>query len=124
VKHTIYSRYIFTTDLILIHGYLLFQQLRMVATGCLPLQLLTSDLKESGKSYFVLETPQLQNPLRATLSVPLSTYTHIYIYKLRGFSRKRTIPTERPPIVGQISANFCGQRVSHGQRNGFPRPLI
>jgi hypothetical protein len=22
--------------------------------------------------------------------------------------RKRTIPTERPPLVGQLSANFCG----------------
>jgi hypothetical protein len=38
--------------------------------------------------------------------------------------RKRTIPTERPPLVGQVSANFCGQRVSRGQRNGSLRPLI
>jgi hypothetical protein len=22
--------------------------------------------------------------------------------------RKRTIPTERPPHVGEVSANFCG----------------
>jgi hypothetical protein len=38
--------------------------------------------------------------------------------------RKRTIPTERPPLVGEVSANFCGQRVSRGQRNRFPRALI
>jgi hypothetical protein len=38
--------------------------------------------------------------------------------------RKRTIPTERPSIVGEVSANFCGQRVLCGQRNEFPRPLI
>jgi hypothetical protein len=38
--------------------------------------------------------------------------------------RKRTIPTERPPYVGEVSANFCGQRVLRGQRNGSPRPLI
>jgi hypothetical protein len=38
--------------------------------------------------------------------------------------RNRTIPTERPPLVGEVSANFCGYRVSHGQRNGSPRPLI
>jgi hypothetical protein len=25
---------------------------------------------------------------------------------------KRTILTERPPLVGEVSANFCGQRVS------------
>jgi hypothetical protein len=24
--------------------------------------------------------------------------------------RKRTIPTERPPLVGEISANLCGYR--------------
>jgi hypothetical protein len=22
--------------------------------------------------------------------------------------RKRTLPTERPPLVGEVSANFCG----------------
>jgi hypothetical protein len=22
--------------------------------------------------------------------------------------QKRTIPTERPPLVGEVSANFCG----------------
>jgi hypothetical protein len=24
-----------------------------------------------------------------------------------AFSPKRTIPTERPPLVGEVSANFC-----------------
>jgi hypothetical protein len=36
--------------------------------------------------------------------------------------RKRAIPTERPPLVGEVTANFCGQRVSRGQRKGSPRP--
>jgi hypothetical protein len=36
--------------------------------------------------------------------------------------RKRTIPTERPPLVGEVSANFCGRRVSRGQRDGSIRP--
>jgi hypothetical protein len=36
--------------------------------------------------------------------------------------RQRAIPTERPPLVGQVSDNFCGWRVSRGQRNGSPRP--
>jgi hypothetical protein len=31
-------------------------------------------------------------------------YYYYYYYKLR----KRTIPTERPPLVGEVSANFCG----------------
>jgi hypothetical protein len=34
----------------------------------------------------------------------------------------KTIPTERPPLVGEVSANVCGQTVSRGQRNGSPRP--
>jgi hypothetical protein len=29
--------------------------------------------------------------------------------------RERTIPTKRPPLVGEVSANFCGLRVSCGQ---------
>jgi hypothetical protein len=38
--------------------------------------------------------------------------------------RKRSIPTERPPLVSEVSANLCGKRVLRGQRNEFPRPLI
>jgi hypothetical protein len=38
--------------------------------------------------------------------------------------RKQTIPTERPPLVGEVSANFCGSSVSRGQFSGSPRPLI
>jgi hypothetical protein len=38
--------------------------------------------------------------------------------------RKRTIPTERPPLVGEVSANLWGYRVLGGQHNEFPRPLI
>jgi hypothetical protein len=36
--------------------------------------------------------------------------------------RERDIPTERPPLVEDVSANFRGYRVLRGQRNGFPRP--
>jgi hypothetical protein len=32
--------------------------------------------------------------------------------------RERTTPTERPPLVGEVIANFCGLRVPRGQRNG------
>jgi hypothetical protein len=39
--------------------------------------------------------------------------------------RKRPLPTERPPpLVGEVSADFSGYRVSRGQRNESPRPLI
>jgi hypothetical protein len=39
--------------------------------------------------------------------------------------RKRTIPTERPPLVGEVSADFffAGKRVLRGKGNEFLRPL-
>jgi hypothetical protein len=37
---------------------------------------------------------------------------------------QQTIPTEQRPLVGEVSANFSGYRVSRGQCNGFPWPLI
>jgi hypothetical protein len=36
--------------------------------------------------------------------------------------RERSIPTERPPLVGEVIANFCGSRVTRGQRDGSLRP--
>jgi hypothetical protein len=35
---------------------------------------------------------------------------------------ERTIPTERPPLFDEVSANFCVFRMSRGQRNVFPWP--
>ena len=38
-----------------------------------------------------------------------SIYIYIYIYiSVVALIRTRTIPTERPPPVGEVSANFCG----------------
>jgi hypothetical protein len=34
---------------------------------------------------------------------------------------ERTIPTKRPPLVGEVSANFRRLRASRGQRIGSPR---
>jgi hypothetical protein len=36
--------------------------------------------------------------------------------------RMRTIPTERPQPVGEVSANSSWYRVPRGQRNESPRP--
>jgi hypothetical protein len=36
--------------------------------------------------------------------------------------RERTTPTEPKPFVGEVFANFYGQRVPHGQRDGSLRP--
>jgi hypothetical protein len=45
-----------------------------------------------------------------------------YNYNSVALVRKRTISTGRPPLAGEVSYNFCEQRVSHGQRNGSLRP--
>jgi hypothetical protein len=37
---------------------------------------------------------------------------------------RATAACRRTPLVGEVSANFTGQRVSRGQRNESPRPLI
>jgi hypothetical protein len=56
----------------------------------------------------------------------VTDYEDLYYYRLKlnqtpwPLVRKRTIPTERPPLLGEVSANFCGWRVSRGQRNGSP----
>jgi hypothetical protein len=38
--------------------------------------------------------------------------------------RDRIMPTERPPLVGEVSANFCGYRVSRGQRERIATALF
>jgi hypothetical protein len=38
--------------------------------------------------------------------------------------RERTMPTERPPLVGEVVPTFADRRELRGQRNGFPRSLI
>jgi hypothetical protein len=35
--------------------------------------------------------------------------------------RDRTIPTKRPPLVGEVSANFCGYTVPRGHHDGSLR---
>jgi hypothetical protein len=55
--------------------------------------------------------------LRLTVSQPvrlgllLGPLTRFYLALLF-----RLIPTERPPLVGEVSASFCGYRVPLGQR--------
>jgi hypothetical protein len=33
--------------------------------------------------------------------------------------RERTIPAERPPLVGEVIANFCEYKVPRDQSDGF-----
>jgi hypothetical protein len=36
--------------------------------------------------------------------------------------REPTTPTERPPLVGEVGADFCGYKMSRGQRDESLRP--
>jgi hypothetical protein len=44
------------------------------------------------------------------------------IKDLRGLCPRATIQAEWPPLVGEVSVNFCGQRLSRGQRDGSLPP--
>jgi hypothetical protein len=43
-------------------------------------------------------------------STPVNTVTKLQQKTTNSVAlvRKRTIPTERPPLVGEVGANFCG----------------
>jgi hypothetical protein len=64
--------------------------------------------------------PQSESPCTAVL--PLEFYAAFLNSGV--LVRQRTIPTERPPLVGEVSDKFSGQRVSRGQHYKSPRPLI
>jgi hypothetical protein len=51
--------------------------------------------------------------MRVVRVVPTSPCQPCRILKKNSVARvrERTIPTERPPLVSEVSANFCGQRV-------------
>jgi hypothetical protein len=55
----------------------------------------------------------------------VGTSSHVLLRNLANsvaWVRERTIPTERPPLVGEVNANFCGWRVPRGQGDGSLRP--
>jgi hypothetical protein len=53
-------------------------------------------------------TPKQMTPVR--ILIIYFSITHLNIKKLNSVAlvRERTIPTERLPPVGEVSANFCG----------------
>jgi hypothetical protein len=56
-----------------------------------------------------------------TLVAILFSLTQIENTKSVALACKWTIPTERPPLVGEVGANSCRQRVSQGQCSGSAR---
>jgi hypothetical protein len=53
--------------------------------------------------------------MRRKISTPWQTNSMVWV-------GERTIPTERPPLVGEVIAYFCGYRVPRGQRDRSLRP--
>jgi hypothetical protein len=84
------------------------------------------------KDLFVCAVMILTNTIAYTKFCSGSKYTLLYhttiptnkSKKINSmvWVRKRTIPAEGPPLVSEVIANFCGQRVPRGQRDGFLRP--
>jgi hypothetical protein len=55
----------------------------------------------------------------------MGAYTSLLLNKNAvALAREQTMPTERPPLVGEVVPNFADRGVVRGQRNGFPRSLI
>jgi hypothetical protein len=57
--------------------------------------------------------------LRITRFMDLVLRPELHIIKKYSmvWVRERTIPTERPLLVGEVIANLCGERVPRGQRD-------
>ena len=70
---------------------------------------LPGGLFSSGLANKILYAP-LQSPVPATNRAHLIIVVLITKTKLNSVAlvRERTIPTERPPPVGEVSANICG----------------
>jgi hypothetical protein len=71
-------------------------------------------------------TTVIQNESTMLSHFHRNTVSRLWGHSVSQFSSCRLIkiPPERPPLVDEISANFCGYWVSRGQRNGSPRSLI
>jgi hypothetical protein len=83
--------------------------------------------RTSVKCFFSLQLLSLRHAVgHLGRVIGLSQGRYLTQKKLKSVAlvRKRAIPTERPPLVGEVSVSFCVQRVLRGQRSEFPRPLI
>jgi hypothetical protein len=72
------------------------------------LQFIIHSLQRTWKSWMVLEYVDELHKSTTKNSV--------------AWIRKRTIPTEWPPLLSEVSANFCGEKVPRGQCDGSLRP--
>jgi hypothetical protein len=64
---------------------------------------------EKRKTSAGTRTPSLSSPLPVTIPIEISLIPRLYKQKTNSVTLvcKRTIPTERPPLVGEVSAKLC-----------------
>jgi hypothetical protein len=55
-----------------------------------------------------VEESDFTGPLHTAVSKMREQGFKVRKKKLRGLSHKRTVPTEQPPLVVEVSAKFCG----------------
>jgi hypothetical protein len=77
------------------------------------IQLDVGHCQRSCRGLFSLIDPDFADLESSVFKVSLASMNHHAkekTIKLNSVAlvRERTIPTERPPLVGEVSANFCG----------------
>jgi hypothetical protein len=77
-----------------------------------------------GTAFLILLRSSLMIETADSSETLVTTYQSLKKLNSVASGRKRTMPTERPPLVCEVSANFRGYGVLRGQGNGSRRPLI
>jgi hypothetical protein len=60
------------------------------------------------------------------MPLPLRAFTVFFLLQADSVAsvHERSIPTERPSLVGEVNANFADRAVSRSQRGGSPTAVI
>jgi hypothetical protein len=82
------------------------------------------DLKEECEDLNWINLAEGRVQWKDVVSTVINLQFHEQTTNSVALVRERTIPTERPSLVGEVSATFCGYRVSRGQRNESPRRIL
>jgi hypothetical protein len=69
-----------------------------------------------------LNISQHYRPAQPVTGLDSLSFTLLHLLYSVDLVRKRTKPTDQPRLVGEVSANICGYRVSRGQHGWFLLP--
>jgi hypothetical protein len=68
------------------------------------------------------EASHYVSPMKSCVLIYLALLTNKQKTNSVAWVGERTIPTEQLPLVGEVSANFCGYRLPRAQRDVSLRP--